>query len=225
MRTLLSILLLNLLAWMCLADTLDGRVVHVADGDTITVLDDQRVQHKIRLAGIDAPEKGQPFSNSSRKSLSGMVAGKDVRVEFDKTDRYGRLVGKVWVQPSDCKQCGKTLDANLAQLTIGMAWWYRYYAHEQSREDQGRYEFAEREAQAKGVGVWSQPDPVPPWDWRRGVRSVAPTQPLSGEGCLGKRYCKQMTSCKEAKFYLRQCGVTSLDGDGDGVPCEKLCRR
>jgi hypothetical protein len=65
-------------------------------------------------------------------------------------DITGRVLGKVWVQPADCPSCGKTLDANHAQLLAGMAWWYRYYAKEQSREDRGRYESAEDEAKARG---------------------------------------------------------------------------
>lgn len=117
-----------------------GKVVAVTDGDTIKVLDSTNTQYKVRLTGIDAPERGQPFGNKSREFLASMVAGKEVRVEPDKKDRYGRTLGKVWVRPADCPSCGKTLDANLAQVTAGMAWWYRYYAKAQSPEDKGRYE-------------------------------------------------------------------------------------
>ena len=101
--------------------TIEGKVVSVADGDTITVLDSNKEQHRIRLAGIDAPEKGQPFGNASRKKLRDLVSGKEVRVEFEKFDRYGRVVGKVLVRPPDCPTCDKTLDAGLAQITSGMA--------------------------------------------------------------------------------------------------------
>ena len=112
------------------ARTIEGRVIHIADGDTITVLDSDKEQHRIRIAGIDAPEKGQPFANASRKRLGELVAGKEVRIEFEKYDHYGRIVGKVWVSPLDCPTCGKTLDAGLAQITTGMAWRYRKYAHD-----------------------------------------------------------------------------------------------
>src|SRR4030067_1741802 len=61
------------------------------------------------------------------------------RVEFEKYDHYGRILGKVWVSPPDCPTCDKTLDVGLAQITSGMAWWFRRYAHEQAPEDQGRY--------------------------------------------------------------------------------------
>ena len=135
---------------------INGKVVAVTDGDTIKVLDSNNVQYKVRLTGIDAPEKAQPFGNASRKNLASMVAGKDVHVESSKNDRYGRVLGKVWVQPSDCPSCGKTLNANHAQILSGMAWWYRYYAKDQSPEDRGRYESAEDEAKKRKLGLWSE---------------------------------------------------------------------
>ena len=144
-------------------------MVAVADGDTITVLDEARTQHKIRLAGIDAPEKGQAFGQRSKESLSRQVSGRLARVEWIKQDRYGRKVGKVWVADATCamSSCPTTVDANLAQVTVGMAWWYREYAREQTAEDRGRYEFAETECRSRKVGLWSDPSPTPPWEWRR----------------------------------------------------------
>jgi endonuclease YncB( thermonuclease family) len=139
------ILFVTLVASTADAD-ISGKVVAVTDGDTIRILDDSRVQHKIRLTGIDAPEKAQPFGNASRKHLAFMVAGKDVRVETSKSDRYGRVLGKVWVQPLDCSGCGKTLNANLAQILAGMAWWYQDYARDQPAQDRVRYESAVKEA-------------------------------------------------------------------------------
>ena len=153
-----------------LAETLTGTVVGVADGDTITVLDANRAQHKIRLGGIDAPEKAQPFGQRSKESLSAMVFGKEVDVQWNKRDRYQRIVGKVWVQPVSCPTCPKTLDAGLAHLTLGLAWWYRKYAKEQPPEDAGRYEFAEQEARAKHAGLWADGRPISPWDWRKEAR-------------------------------------------------------
>lgn len=161
-----SIAALLLVATTTLADV-TGRVVAVTDGDTIKVLDAEKVQHKVRLTGIDAPERGQPYGTKSRDRLASMVAGKEVLIEANKKDRYGRVLGKVWVQPADCPTCGKTLDANLAQVTAGMAWWYRYYAKEQSPEDRGRYESAEDEAKARGWGLWADPNPINPYDWRK----------------------------------------------------------
>ena len=175
-RVLFGLIFLLCLAWsspappVSAANILDGTVVNVADGDTITVLDSNNVQHRVRIAGIDAPEKSQPFGNASRKRLVELVARKEVRVEFNKHDRYGRIVGKVLVTPPDCPTCGKTLDVGLAQVTTGMAWWYRKYAHEQSPEDQGRYGFAEQEAKTKKVGLWQDKYPQPPWEFRKARR-------------------------------------------------------
>ena len=106
------------LALHTFAATIEGRVVGVADGDTITVLDTGKVQHKIRLAGIDAPEKAQPYGQTSKRSLSDLVYGKTVTVDTDKTDRYGREVGKVLVDG---------VDTNLEQVRRGLAWHYKAY--------------------------------------------------------------------------------------------------
>ena len=152
-----------------------------------------------------------------------MVAGKDVLVESDKTDRYGRVLGKVWVQPSDCSTCKKTLDTNYAQVAAGMAWWYRHYAEQQSLEDRDLYEAAEDKAKAMRLGLWSDANPVPPWDYRRGKRDKRRLIAMP-ENCGAKRYCKEMDSCEEANFYLNKCGLTALDGNDDGVPCNSLCK-
>lgn len=169
MRLTAVIATLLLLSLPALADV-TGRVVAVTDGDTIKVLDIDQVQHKVRLTGIDAPERGQPFGTVSRDHLASMVAGKEVWVESIKSDQYGRTLGKVWVQPADCPSCDKTLDTNHAQLLAGMVWWYRYYAKEQPPEDRGRYESAEDEAKARGLGLWADRDPINPYDWRKGKR-------------------------------------------------------
>ncbi len=157
------------------AEELRGRVVGIADGDTITLLDTSKTQHKIRLAGIDAPERGQPGGHRSKESLSAFVYDQPVRVEWQKKDRYGRVVGKVLVASSDspCRgkpDCPMTLDAGLAQITMGRAWWFRKYAKEQSPEDRQRYETAEREARAEKRGLWRDGTAVPPWEWRDGKR-------------------------------------------------------
>jgi endonuclease YncB( thermonuclease family) len=143
-----------------------GTVVGVTDGDTITVLDASKTRHKVRLAGIDAPERDQPGGFRAKESLSRLVYERRVRVEGDKKDSYDRIVGKVWVAPPECPSCGTTLDAGLAQVSMGRAWWFRRYANEQSPEDRGRYEHAEQEAKAGRVGLWRDPGPVPPWEWR-----------------------------------------------------------
>ncbi len=152
------------------AETLQGRVVGVAEGDTLTILIAGNIQHKIRLAGIDAPEKRQPFGERSRQHLALLAHGRDGTALCNKTDRYRRKVCKVTVQPPDCSTCDKTLDVGLAQVAIGAAWWYREYAKEQSPEDRSRYESAEQEAQNNRLGLWRDKDLVPPWEWRRNQR-------------------------------------------------------
>lgn len=134
----------------------------MADGDTVTVLDEQKQQHKIRLAGIDAPEKRQPFGQRSKEALSDSVFGKVVSVEWEKLDRYGRIVGKIIV---DAK------DVNLSQVEAGLAWWYQKYSAEQSVADQQLYAQAEDVAKLERLGLWSDSEPVAPWDWRK-LRSV-----------------------------------------------------
>ena len=154
-KVLLAILAL-VLSFPAWAD-FTGDVVGVADGDTITVLDADKVQHKIRLTGIDAPEKKQPFGNRSKQSLSDMVFNKTVTVETGKRDRYGRELGKVLAG-------GK--DVNLEQVRAGMAWHYKAYERTQSATDRQAYADAENEAKAAKRGLWVDADPTPPWEWR-----------------------------------------------------------
>ena len=165
-----AIVLLTLLAFAAPAATLVGRVVAVADGDSITVLDAAKARHKVRLAAIDAPEKGQAFGNRSKQHLSDLLFQREVSVQWRKRDRYGRIVGKVMVQSPDCPSCPKNLDVGQAQLSVGLAWWYRQRANEQSPDIRGRYESEELEARARRVGLWRDPAPVPPWDFRRAKR-------------------------------------------------------
>ena len=126
------------------AETLLGKVIHVQDGDSITVLDDTRTQHKIRLTGIDAPERRQAFGNVAKESLAEQVAGQSVAVEWDKVDRYGRKVGKVLLGG---------LDSNLVQVKRGLAWHYKKYEREQSPADRQSYAAAEAEARAAKLGA------------------------------------------------------------------------
>jgi endonuclease YncB( thermonuclease family) len=137
---------------------LTGRVVAIADGDTITLLDSANTQHRIRLEGIDAPESHQAFGEQSRLSLSEMIFGKDVSVSYQKVDQYGRLVGKIILD-------GK--DINFEQVKAGMAWHYKFYEDEQTPEDRTLYAQAEAEARAARRGLWQDPNPTEPYQFRK----------------------------------------------------------
>ena len=132
---------------------LTGRVVRIFDGDTLSLLDDDNTQHTIRLFGIDTPEVRQPHAKEASRALTALVAQQTVGVVVHDTDLHGRTVGSVYL--------GDTY-INLAMVAAGHAWWYRKWAPYQRS-------MAEREQQARKqkLGLWANPDPVPPWDWRQ----------------------------------------------------------
>lgn len=140
------------------AKELMGQVIKITDGDTITILDANKEQFKIRLSGIDAPEKNQAFGNVSKKALSEILNGKVVTVDFNKRDRYGRIIGKVLLNNED---------VNLAQVKRGLAWHYKQYEREQEVEDRALYAQEEYLAQKDGRGLWKDKNPIPPWDFRK----------------------------------------------------------
>jgi endonuclease YncB( thermonuclease family) len=156
--------LLLALPLVSLASSLAGRVVGIADGDTLTLLDVAKVRHRIRLAGIDAPEKSQAFGRRSKQHLAGLVFRQEVLVVWSKRDRYGRVVGKVLLGHEDV--C-------LAQLRAGLAWHDKFYEHEQSPSDRASYALAEVNARAGRRGLWRGPAPTPPWDFRH-ARKTGP---------------------------------------------------
>ena len=223
------------------ADTFKGHVVGVTDGDTITVLRDDRTQVKVRLNQIDAPEIGQPFGQAAKKVLSRLVFGKVVDIEASGLDKYGRTIGTV------------ILDGGIANYTMvktGYAWAYRKYLRNQDLLAW------EENARNQRLGLWSEPNPIPPWEWRKKGSASRPMPELFSSGasrdsaeepqlppvgvstegiptakpeqqpklkCGNKRFCKEMSDCAEARYYLTGCGLSKLDGDGDGIPCESVC--
>jgi endonuclease YncB( thermonuclease family) len=148
------------LLWLFLnsasAEALTGTVVAITDGDTLVLLVD-RQQNKVRIAGIDAPEKVQAFGSRSQSNLGQMAFQKQATADCPKRDRYGRLICKVFVDGQD---------VGLRQITDGMAWWFQKYGKEQSPEDRAAYEQAETMAKIRRVGLWTDTNPTPPWDWR-----------------------------------------------------------
>jgi micrococcal nuclease len=151
------------LAGIASAQSLVGKVIAVKDGDTVVVLDDQKRSHDIRLSGIDAPEKAQPFGQRSKEHLSDTAFGKRVEVVGNKTDKYGRTVGKIMVSGTD---------ANLEQVRAGFAWHYKKYSNEQTVADVAAYAAAENAARASRIGLWRDLSPTPPWDWRQGDKAA-----------------------------------------------------
>jgi endonuclease YncB( thermonuclease family) len=156
-QSIIGLVIYALCTCFAQAEILKGRVVKIADGDTLTVLDKSNRQHKIRLVGIDAPERGQAFGTVSRQNLADLVFGKTVAVEWHKQDRYQRVLGKVLLD-------GK--DVNLKQIKAGLAWHYTRYDNDLRRADKQLYAEAQKAASLKGIGLWSDPAPVAPWDFR-----------------------------------------------------------
>jgi endonuclease YncB( thermonuclease family) len=192
------------------AKSFTGKLVKVLDGDTVEVLHDGKAE-RVRLAQIDCPEKNQPFGQAAKRYVLEIAAQKIVTVEVDTVDRYGRTVGEVFLPDG--------LNLNKQIVGAGYAWQYKRYSKDP--------EYAELETRAREakLGLWQDKSPVPPWEWRRGQRQAVSMKPKGKDfTCGSKQYCKEMTSCAEAKFYLKECGLSSLDGNNDGVPCEALCR-
>ncbi len=201
-----------------MAGSLDCRVVGISDGDTFTCLNAGNQQTRIRLANIDTPESAQPYGKRSKQALSGWIFGKQVHIDTQTVDRYGRTVGEVHV--------GGT-NVNAEMVRMGAAWVYRQYNRDPDLLA------LEQVARQEHRGLWAQPEAaiVPPWEWRlakhkAGLVAAERAQQapkVAGFACGEKRTCGQMSSCAEARFHLQQCGIAGLDRNKDGVPCESLC--
>jgi hypothetical protein len=170
----------------------------------------------VRIAGIDTPERGQPWATRSKQALSKRVFGKEVRVIEVTVDVYGRTIGEVYADNA-CVGCELVRD--------GHAWVYRRFT-----DDAVLFQL-ENEAREAQRGLWALPESerVPPWEWRRLGKEARDDRRLRAQKaqpfeCGIKRVCREMISCEEARFHLVKCGLAQLDGDGDGVPCESICR-
>lgn len=204
------------------AESIDCRVIGIADGDTFSCLVANRDQVRVRLAEIDAPESGQPYGSHARQALSGFIFGKDVTLIVQDRDRYGRTVARVMVA---------NVDVNSEMVRSGAAWAYREYLKDRT--------LLNLEAVAKEFkrGLWSLPkaEQKAPWEWRKTKSSVLSQQATSiqpvptanssgGFTCSVIKSCRQMSGCAEARFQLQQCRNPRIDGDRDGIPCEAICR-
>ena len=149
------------------ADTLNGYVVGVSDGDTVKVLDAGKKQHRIRLLGIDAPESNQAFGQKSKQYLSSLIFNKNVSITYKEKDQYGRILGTIFYENENI---------NLKMVQAGLAWHYVYFAKDNK-------ELAEAEAAARKekLGLWADPNPMPPWDFRRQKKNNAKKKQFKGE--------------------------------------------
>ncbi len=157
MRKCLQIVFLILL-FCSYANSLElvGKVIKVSDGDTITLLTDDKVSHKIRLNDIDAPEKKQAFGNKSRDNLASYIAGEIVTVKYKSKDKYGRILGTIYFE---------NLDINLQQVKNGYAWVYKQYSKNQT------YYQEEQKAKDLKKGLWIAKEPLAPWEYRKKRKS------------------------------------------------------
>ncbi len=208
MRCLVCAMLFCMAGWAQAAN-FSGKVIVVLDGDTLLVLRGGKPM-KVRLADIDAPEKAQPYGAASQQSLAELVLDKQVGVASRAVDDYGRLVAVVSIG---------AINVNQEQVRRGMAWEYSRF------RSLPELSALQRDAQQAGRGLWAD-EAVEPAQWRRqhprafaSPRTGAP----DGAACGNKTRCSEMVSCEEARHYLTKCGAETIDGDGDGVPCERLC--
>ncbi|MBM4070790.1 MAG: nuclease [Planctomycetes bacterium] len=178
-----------------------GKVVGISDGDTITVLLDKQ-QHKIRLEGIDAPESGQAFGTKAKQVLSDKIFGKEVKVVWSSRDKYKRILGHVYL---DDKWINKEL------VEEGFAWHYVKYSNDKDLAK------AEKDAKEGKKGLWADPSPIPPWDFRKGKADLPDDLDTVYITASGKKYhrasCKYVAkskmpiSLKEAQAKYEPCSV------------------
>lgn len=210
LRPLLALAFFCVLAPGAFGERLTGRVIGVSDGDTLTLLVNRRPV-TIRLHGIDAPEHAQAFGTRSKQALSALAFGKTATAEVVDTDRYGRLVAVVTV-------AGRNL--NREQVRAGMAWWYRQYA-----PDDRDLQALEQEARKAKRGLWRDPAPIPPWEYRLNGSRPAPPSAEADTGLVyitptGRKYHRR--DCPTLRATVIPISRPEATARGYG-PC-KVCR-
>lgn len=158
MKYMLPIALLLSATNLYAANSFSTNKVRVIDGDTVEVIPPNQKSERVRLLGIDAPESDQSYGSASKVALQRCVANKKVTIQWAERDQYGRIIGKIWADNVDC---------NLNQLYKGMAWHYKYYAKQQPVNDRKKYSSVEKSAKSKRVGLWSESNPVNPYNFRK----------------------------------------------------------
>jgi len=210
---------LSCLALIWLASTAFGadfqaKVIHVTDGDTITVLNDTNEQIKIRLNGIDCPEKAQAYGKKAKTFTKDLVAGEMVTIKAHETDRYGRTIGNVVLED------GRNLSQELVK--VGYAWWYRKYAPEDMV-----LKTLEAEAREAKTGLWKDSNPIPPWIFRNNKKQhtgkpFSPdSHPVQCESPLKSTQRLPILGNKRSKKYHRpDCPSYDLVSHKNQIPFE-----
>ncbi len=188
-----------------ITEHLTGKVVGVTDGDTVTLLVKQKTL-KVRLHGIDAPETKQAFGNKSKQALAAMVFGKVITLRKTGTDKYGRTLGIIHYRDSDI---------NAKMIEGGWAWHYKYY------NDEPRLARLETQAKERKLGLWTDSQPIAPWEFRRQPESSANTNSPAGavtgywlnlsSGVRHNSQCKNYKNTKRGRPCSanegRPCGI------------------
>ena len=210
MRRIHYLFLLLLLPPNALAADYPARVIGISDGDTLTVLTADKKPVKIRLAGIDAPENGQDFASRAKQAAADLAFGKTVTVRAHDTDRYGRIIAKV-ILPD-----GRSMNAEL--VGQGLAWWYRTYAPNDSS-----LAALEAEAKAEQRGLWRQPNPTPPWEWRKGygVPQTTGVAENRRSHIYHAPHCRSVAAMKETNRVIFE---TAEQAETSGYRSAKDCR-
>lgn len=167
LQACLLLVLLTFILSFAQTETITAKVVGVVDGDTVTVILPGGSQQQVRLQGIDAPELNQPFGAEARHYLSSLLLDKKIRLEWNKRDAYGRIIGKILISGHD---------VSLEMIRAGFAWHYKQYEGEQSVADRQLYAAAETEARASARDLWQGSAPVPPWNFREQERRLNEAQ-------------------------------------------------
>lgn len=179
-----KLLIFILLSMSIFAETIFGTVVSVHDGDTITLLKDSK-EYKIRFNGIDAPELSQDYGKEVQEYLSDRILNQDVDIKILDTDKYGRYIGEVY---------WGDLSINREMVEMGLAWHYKQYSKDETLEK------LENEARENSIGLWSESDPIAPWDYRHGTSTSSTTTKATGKAKVAK------TDTKENVVYVTKTG-------------------
>ena len=187
------------------AEVYTGKVVSIADGDTLTILVDNR-QIKVRLASIDTPEMGQPFGKQSKQQLAALAFGKIATVVEVDWDRYGRLVGTVFISDTDI---------NSELVRTGYAWVYRKYSKDPQLLE------LESIAREVSLGLWSQSNPIAPWEWRKGKRGADAS---TATGVIGNQRSK-IYHLPECPDYLKIAEHNRVPFDDEDIAVREGFRK